>query len=105
MLVRRREGLSREAFERGWAGEIGPKVASHVPGIKRYVQNHLMQAQGRETPFDGVGELWIQHMDAWLRIVDFTASEKGREVVDVERRFIDRRNMIILLGEEKVLKE
>lgn len=40
--LRRREGLSREEFQRYWLEQHGPLVRSHadVLGIRRYIQVH-----------------------------------------------------------------
>jgi hypothetical protein len=106
VLVHRKEGLTHEEFSRGWRQEIGPAVAANVPGILRYVQNHHPKlADGSDAPWDGIGELWLSDMAAWQGVLEYSTSAEGKWVVDIERRYIDRARMTILVCDEQVIKE
>ncbi len=114
--LRRREGMSREEFQRYWREEHAALVKQHadVLRIRRYVQTHardtdldeaLSGARGSEPRFyDGVAELW------WDRLEDLIAantSEEGQAaglaLLEDEQRFIDLARSPIWLGEENVV--
>src|SRR5438045_7575498 len=63
-LLTRRAGLSHAEFVRHWI-EIHAPLAHAVPGVRRYVQNHIEGERKRadiaETvvAVDGVAELWF----------------------------------------------
>jgi uncharacterized protein (TIGR02118 family) len=114
--IRRRDGMTREEFQRYWREQHAPLVQRHAETlrIRRYVQTHA-----RETPldtelagprgsepglYDGVAELW------WDSLEDLAAaasSEAGQaaaaELIEDEARFIDLPHSPIWLGEEHVV--
>jgi uncharacterized protein (TIGR02118 family) len=111
--LRRREGMSREEFQRYWREQHAPLVERHaeVLRIRRYVQTHArdtdldeaVSAQ-RGTPlrhFDGLAELWWDSFDDLLAAY---ATEEGQaasqELLEDERRFIDLASSPLWLGEE-----
>ncbi len=63
-LLTRRLELSHEQFVRHWV-EIHAPLAHAVPGVRRYVQNHIVDERHRadipttEVAVDGVAELWF----------------------------------------------
>jgi uncharacterized protein (TIGR02118 family) len=95
-VLRRKSGLTREAFQKYWREVHGPLVASHAEalGITRYVQMHTLDAAREDElrgpmadPYDGVAELWWDAARA-------TASEAVRKaalraLVEDELNFID----------------
>lgn len=106
VLVHRKDGLTHEEFSRGWREEIGPAVAANVPGVVRYVQNHHPTLRdGSEAPWDGIGELWLPNMAAWQRVLEYSTGADGTWVVDIERKYIDRTRMTILVCDEYVIKK
>jgi uncharacterized protein (TIGR02118 family) len=114
--LRRRDGMTREEFQRYWREEHALLVKRHAETlhIRRYVQTHLLQThldeaiagpRGCEPRFyDGVAELW------WDSAEDLTAAfmtQAGQaaaaELLEDEQRFIDLPNSPIWLGEENVV--
>lgn len=114
--IRRREGMTRDEFQRYWREEHARLVESHadVLRIRRYVQTHardtdadeaLAAARGSEPRYyDGVAELW------WDSVEDLLAastSEEGQAAANAlledERLFIDLPSSPIWLGEENVV--
>jgi uncharacterized protein (TIGR02118 family) len=114
--LRRREGMTREEFQRYWREEHAPLVQRHAETIhlRRYVQVHMREThldeaisgpRGAEPRFyDGVAELW------WDSLDDLTAaftSEAGlaaaAELLEDEQRFIDLPNSPLWLGEENIV--
>jgi uncharacterized protein (TIGR02118 family) len=69
--LRRKEGMTREEFQRYWLESHGPLVRSlraALPSMTRYVQCHtdpettdLVRATrpGTEAPYDGIAEIWV----------------------------------------------
>ena len=62
-LLTRKDGISHEAFVRHWF-EVHAPLAHAVPGIRRYVQSHIVGTRTRpdvaetEVVVDGSAELW-----------------------------------------------
>ena len=64
-LLTRKDGMSREQFTRHWL-EIHAPLARPVPGLKRYVQSHILEEFKRadiptsSVQVDGIAELWFE---------------------------------------------
>ena len=62
-LLQRRPELSHEEFVKHWLEVHGP-LARKVPGVRRYVQNHIRDTSSRadvpdlDIEIDGIAELW-----------------------------------------------
>ena len=110
--LRRREGMSREEFQRYWLETHGPLVRSHAEtlGIRRYVQVHslpdevqqgLRGSRGAPEPYDGVAELWY---DSLAAIGAAVSSDAGRAaamaLLEDERVFIDHARSPLFFAEE-----
>ncbi len=71
MLVRR-DGLSHAQFVKHWV-EIHAPLAHAVPGLRRYVQSHIVEERTRpDIPampgeVDGIAELWFDDREAMAR--------------------------------------
>jgi uncharacterized protein (TIGR02118 family) len=71
-LLTRKDGLTREAFIRHWVDVHGP-LARTVPGIKRYVQSHIVEERRRpdipgiDVQVDGIAELWYDDRESMAR--------------------------------------
>ena len=114
--LRRREGMSREEFQRYWREEHAALVKQYadVLRIRRYVQTHardtdldeaLSGARGSEPRFyDGVAELW---WDSLEDLIAANTSDEGQAagvaLLEDEQRFIDLARSPIWLGEENVV--
>jgi len=68
-LLTRKDGFTHEAFVRHWV-EVHAPLAHAVPGLRRYVQNHIRSTRGRpDIPdhaieLDGIAELWFDDQSA-----------------------------------------
>ena len=114
--LRRREGMSREEFQRYWREQHAPLVERHARTlrIRRYVQTHareteidaiLAGSRGDEPGFyDGAAELW---WDSLEDLVDAYSTEEGQragaELLEDEKRFIDLPRSPLWLGEEHIV--
>ncbi len=63
-VVQFRKEMSREEAMRYWRDVHGP-IASKVPGVKKYVQNHSTSTLQGELAFDGIAELWFDSPEAF----------------------------------------
>ncbi len=114
--LRRRDGLSREEFQRYWREQHAPLVKRHADTlrIRRYVQTHagdtdldalLATSRGSEPGFyDGVAELWWDSVEDLVAAYSTEAGQvAGGELLEDEQRFIDLPRSPLWLGEETVV--
>src|ERR1700761_1402459 len=57
-VLQRRAGLTREQALAQWSGEQHVAIVGKLPGLTRYIQNHVDSAPA-EPVCDGIGELWF----------------------------------------------
>ena len=71
-LLTRKDGLSHEDFVKHWY-EIHAPLAYAVPGVRRYVQSHILDERTRPdipstaVEVDGIAELWYDDREAMER--------------------------------------
>ena len=59
-LAYRKAGMDAREFQRYWR-EVHAPIASKIPGLKKYVQNHSTPGpDGTDPPYDGVAEMWFE---------------------------------------------
>lgn len=114
-VLRRKAGISLEAFQDYWLTRHGPLVASvrEPLRIKRYVQLHssdpeaseqVRASRGAPEPFDGVARLyWDSFEDLAASRSDPRATDAAKRLLEDERRFIDHARSPIWWGEERVI--
>ena len=102
-VMKRRSGMSVEAFQDYWSNQHSGLVAQ-LPSLKRYVQSHtrLSGYKNREPAVDGISELWFDDTDALSAL---QASPLLGVVAEDEKEFIDTGSQIQLLVEEHVIKD
>lgn len=102
-ILTRKPSYTTEAFAKHWLDVHGP-LARKVPGIRRYVQNHIAEATRHpDLPpaaqqVDGVVEMWFddrQSMEAAL------GSPEARAMFDDGTLFIETVSSFIV--DEKVV--
>lgn len=102
-LLTRKDGLSHEEFVRHWF-EVHAPLAHAVPGLRRYVQAHIVEERTRpdipasEVEIDGIAELWYD---------DRAAMERANRTPEAQRLLADGALFIgrikSFLVEEKVI--
>ena len=102
-FIKRRSGMPVDEFQRYWRHEH-PKAVTRLPGIRRYVQSHVLADSyaRREPIYDGIAEVWADDTSA-LRAM--TASPAYPALVADEAQFIDRARMGIIVTDEHVVKD
>jgi uncharacterized protein (TIGR02118 family) len=89
-LLTRKDGWTHEQFMKHWV-EIHAPLALVVPGLRRYVQNHIDGERTRpdipttEVEIDGVAELWFDDRAAMDRA---NASPEAKRLHDDGALFI-----------------
>ena len=114
--LRRRDGMTREEFQRYWRDQHAPLVKRHSETlrIRRYVQVHardtpldeaVAASRGSEPHFyDGVAELWWESIEELVAAYSTEAGQAaGAELLEDEQRFIDLPRSPLWLGEEHVV--
>lgn len=110
---RRREGMTREAFQERWLAVHGPLVKrlreSDLPVMKRYVQSHslpdemsegLRGPRGSAEPYDGITEVWFESVEALGADRSEGAIAASRALIADEAEFIDLARSSVFLTEE-----
>jgi hypothetical protein len=91
-----RPGMTHEDFLAHWRNNHGPLAVKHQPGFWHYVQNHIQEPLGDETPFlDGIGVLHFREArDIFTGMYD--SDEGQRLIVEDTERFLDNdRNKVL----------
>jgi uncharacterized protein (TIGR02118 family) len=102
-LLTRKTGLSHEDFVKHWF-EIHAPLAHAVPGVRRYVQSHILDERTRpdipttEVEIDGIAELWYDDRAAMERA---NATPEAKRLHDDGALFIGRIKSFIV--EERVI--
>ena len=113
--LRRRPGMSFEAFDTYWRENHAPLVASFKEAlrIRRYVQSSRLDnklagiaasVRGAPAPYDGVAELWFETQEDLAAGFETEEGQAaGRTLIEDERNFIDLENSPIFFTEERVI--
>ncbi len=91
-LLTRRPEITHEEFVRHWFDIHGP-LAHAVPGVRRYVQSHIIGTRTRpdipetDVEVDGIAELWYDDQEAMARA---SATPEMKRLTDDGALFIGR---------------
>ncbi|HEX3863428.1 MAG TPA: EthD family reductase [Stellaceae bacterium] len=102
-LLTRKPEITHEEFVRHWLDIHGP-LAHAVPGVRRYVQNHIIEERKRAdipstgVEIDGIAELWYDDRAAMDRA---NASPEAKRLHDDGALFIGQIKSFAI--EEKVI--
>ena len=66
-LAHRKEGLTREEYNKYWLEKHGPLAAKLIPYVKKYVQNHFIEVPGMEYEGEGIVEMWYDDVESWQK--------------------------------------
>ena len=89
---KKRTDLLRTDFETHWRTRHA-EVVCELPGLRRYVQNHVTAA---EAAFDGIAEVWFDDIDAMRANAGHPALDRIRAD---EANFIDLDTMGSIIAE------
>jgi uncharacterized protein (TIGR02118 family) len=102
-FLTRKAGMPVDEFQAYWRTRH-PDVVTRLPGIRRYVQSHVLASTYTkgEPVHDGIAEVWADDTDA-LRAM--TRSPAHADVVADEAKFIDRATMGLVVTEDHVVTD
>ena len=80
VLVKKKQGISREEFYRYWKDVHGPFVAKHIPFLRKYTQNHFIDVPGYEYEGDGIIETWYDDIESFQKSMAFNTTPEAREL-------------------------
>jgi uncharacterized protein (TIGR02118 family) len=103
VVARKKAGMSREEFNKYWEKTHGPLAARMIPGLRRYVQNHLVDIPGMEYEGDGIVEMWYDDIDAYLKSMEYLRSDEGRPLMEDGDKFADMTDAKVWIVEEHVI--
>ena len=102
-LLTRKDGMSHDQFMKHWV-EIHAPLARAVPGLRRYVQSHIVAERTRTdipataVDIDGIAELWYDDRAAMERAM---ATPEAKALHADGALFIGRIKSFVV--EEKVI--
>jgi uncharacterized protein (TIGR02118 family) len=102
-LVKRKRGLSVQAFQEHWLNAHGRLVAK-APGLKRCVQSHALiagYAKG-ELLFDGIDERWFESAQAMQA---FRESPEAKAAALDEATFVDCLRTVLMRVDVFIIKD
>lgn len=99
-VLQRKPGMTREEYSRTWAGEEHTSIVSNIPGLTRWVQNHVISAPG-DPVCDGIGELWFDSDEVMQSAL---ASPEMAAAVEDARTFLDMDKTGLLIVEERPIR-
>ena len=105
-VAHRKTGLTREEYNKYWEEEHGPLAARLFPGLRKYVQNHLINVPGMEFEGDGLVEMWWDDVEAFQNSMKFMRTEAGKPLAEDGAKFAEMRpGAGIWIVEEHVIKD
>jgi uncharacterized protein (TIGR02118 family) len=108
-LLKRRADLTHEEFSTYWFTKhqaLGAQIVPQEALSRKYVQNHAITfAGGGEAPFDAVAELLFDDAEHLKRWTKWYYSDAGKVLRDDELNFMDVSKRVIIVTDERVLRE
>jgi uncharacterized protein (TIGR02118 family) len=85
IVAHRKPGMTREEYNDHWLNTHGPLAARLIPGVRKYVQNHIVEIPGMEFEGDGIVEMWYDDVEAWRK--SLAAVMASRELAEDAAKF------------------
>jgi uncharacterized protein (TIGR02118 family) len=99
MLLKRKSGLSVEAFQEHWRERHAPLVASRLRPARYVISAALPQGYGKgELLFDGISEMWFASKAAF-------EVPAPAEIAADEERFLERSRTVVMPVDVHVIKD
>ena len=99
-VLQRRHDQTREQCLQDWSGKRHIAIARKLPGLTKWVQNHVVSAPG-EPACDGIGELWFESDEAMTGALN--SAEMAAAVEDA-KNFLDmKRTGMVIVREQSVV--
>jgi uncharacterized protein (TIGR02118 family) len=98
-ILQKKAGTTREACLKYWEGEQHTGIVRTIPGLTKWVQNHVISAPG-EPACDGVGEMWFESDQAMQSGLNSPAMAAA---VEDAKNFLDMEKTGLVFVEEKTV--
>jgi uncharacterized protein (TIGR02118 family) len=96
-LVRRKDGLSVEAFVEHWLGPHA-EIIRTMPGLRGYRVDVITDWLGDEERWDGVGELWFDTREdldaAFAAVADELAADRASFLAEARTAIVEEHVLI-----------
>ena len=103
-LAKRKPGITYEEYTQYWKEKHGPLAAKIIPGMRRYVQNHLIKLPGFEYEVDGIVEMWFDDIQAYQEYLAWRQSDEAKVLLDDVSKFADVTSRVTFIVEEHIMK-
>jgi uncharacterized protein (TIGR02118 family) len=99
--LKRMPGMALDEFRKYWI-EVHGRLGSKLPGLRRYVQSHLIDEAYlyAEPRYDGVAQLWFANAEA-MRVA--FESPQGKALAADGPKFIDTSALRYFVAQEHVV--
>jgi len=104
VVAHRKAGMTREEYNKYWLEKHAPLAARLIPGVRRYVQNHLVTIPGMEYEGDGIVEMWYDDVEAWQKSIKYIRSPEAKVLAEDAANFCDVRAGKSWIVEEHIIK-
>ena len=104
VVAHRKAGMTREEYNKYWPEKHAPLAARLIPGVRRYVQNHLVTIPGMEYEGDGIVEMWYDDIEAWQKSIKYIRSPEAKVLAEDAANFCDLRSGKSWIVEEHIIK-
>lgn len=74
-----------------------------IPGLRKYVQNRLVDVPGMENEGAVIVEMWYDDIETYLKSVEYLRSDKGRSLMEDGDIFADMTDTKVWIVEEHVV--
>jgi len=98
-ILQRRTDQTRNQCLEYWSGPTHTSIVGKLPGLTRWVQNHVVGAPG-EPACDGVGELWFESDEAMTKAL---SSPEMAAAVEDAKSFLDMDRTGLIIVQEKTV--
>ncbi len=102
-LAYRRPGMTREEYNKYWLEQHAPLAAKLIPGVRRYVQNHLVEVPGQQYQGDGIVEMWYDDVESWQK--SMASIRANRELMEDGDKFCQIKPGGLWVVQEHVIKD
>ena len=104
-FLRRKAGLTDEEFNKHWKDIHGSIAARVIPGMRKYIQNHIVKTPNTEYEIDGVVEIWFDDAEAFQTYMNWRQTDEAKVLVEDEDKFLDKSKPTRFMVVEHVVKE
>ncbi|MBN2240349.1 MAG: EthD domain-containing protein [Dehalococcoidales bacterium] len=104
VVAKRKAGMTREEFQKYWKDTHGPLAAKYMPGVRKYVQNHVIEVPGMEFNADGIVEMWYDDIETYLNTMKYLQSDEGKFLAEDGDKFAEIDGSNVWIVEEHVIK-